>query len=193
MLPATSVAAAAEGLNSGSGSSRWSVSLTGGQGGLVQLDTQRAGHCLRTPGIAWRLSDPLSRPPTPTLHPLSPAHPPSQVLDQRHHGMINGWKWVQANKARFRGPVHGPVAVEVECPDPFHVQCLEQSIGGEWVGSLCLVAVVEHSILRSGVRGGCKAAAEVECSDPSRGAVPGAQQHRWASAAVPSQVASSLA
>ncbi|PSC71853.1 Structural maintenance of chromosomes 5 [Micractinium conductrix] len=71
-----------------------------------------------------------------------------RVLDQRHHGMINGWKWVQANKARFRGPVHGPVAVEVECPDPFHVQCLEQSIGGHVWGNFVTQHQSDQDLLR---------------------------------------------
>jgi len=76
----------------------------------------------------------------PTCSPLAatapgqPAYPPLvklQALDQRSPGIARAWHWLQQNKTRFRGPVYGPIAVEVECPDRFHVQCLEGQVGGE--------------------------------------------------------------
>ena len=54
-----------------------------------------------------------------------------QALEHRHRGIIEAWQWVQANQARFRGRVYGPIAVEVECPDPQHLQYLEQHVSGE--------------------------------------------------------------
>jgi hypothetical protein len=66
--------------------------------------------------------------------PTSPFTPPLQLvqaLEQRHRGITSAWKWLQENRPRFRGAVYGPIALEVECPDPQHVQYLEQHVGGE--------------------------------------------------------------
>ncbi|KAL4440548.1 hypothetical protein ABPG75_003549 [Micractinium tetrahymenae] len=49
-------------------------------------------------------------------------------LDQRYPGISRAWQWLQQNRGRFRGSVYGPIAVEVECPDPFHMQCLEGQV-----------------------------------------------------------------
>lgn len=87
-----------------------------------------------------------------------------QGLNERYRGIADAHRWLQANRGRFRGPVYGPLAVEVrasqatarvcsslpavasletmkqfsppallqvECPDPLHLQYLEQQVGGE--------------------------------------------------------------
>ncbi|KAL4856314.1 Structural maintenance of chromosomes protein 5 [Chlorella vulgaris] len=51
-----------------------------------------------------------------------------QALNQRHRNILAAWQWLQANKTRFRYPVFGPVALEVECPDQQHLQYLEQQV-----------------------------------------------------------------
>ncbi|EFN54004.1 hypothetical protein CHLNCDRAFT_58355 [Chlorella variabilis] len=51
-----------------------------------------------------------------------------QALDQRYRGIAAVWRYLQANRARFKYPVYGPIALEVECPDPLHVRCLEQQV-----------------------------------------------------------------
>jgi hypothetical protein len=53
-----------------------------------------------------------------------------QALNQRHRNILAAWQWLQANKTRFRYPVFGPVALEVECPDQQHLQYLEQQVAG---------------------------------------------------------------
>lgn len=73
--------------------------------------------------------------PSVMLH-AAPPHcvAPAQALEGRYRGITNAWRWVQANKGRFRGQVLGPIAVEVDCPDPQHVRYLEQSVNGEGLG-----------------------------------------------------------
>ncbi len=65
-----------------------------------------------------------------------------QALEQRNRGISNAWRYVQANKGRFRMPVYGPILLEVDCPDALHLRCLEQQVAGEvdWRigGALCL-------------------------------------------------------
>lgn len=36
-----------------------------------------------------------------------------QGLNERYRGIADAHRWLQANRSRFRGPVYGPLAVEV--------------------------------------------------------------------------------
>ncbi|PRW39176.1 Structural maintenance of chromosomes 5 [Chlorella sorokiniana] len=60
----------------------------------------------------------------------SSKHQRLMALNNRHNGILEAHRWLQANRARFRGHVYGPIAVELECPDQQHLKYLEQQIGG---------------------------------------------------------------
>ena len=47
-----------------------------------------------------------------------------------HRGIAAVVKWVQANRERFRGAVHGPLICEVSIDNPLHANMLEQSVKG---------------------------------------------------------------
>jgi hypothetical protein len=64
------------------------------------------------------------------------------ALDQRNRGIGAVVKWVEANRAQFRGAVHGPLVCEVSVDHPLHASMLEQSVKGATPshGTLVLVA-----------------------------------------------------
>lgn len=115
---------------------RLMVRAKGGAGRLVQRRCGLLAGQLGVAGVAvmgWRCQAGARR-DQPGVHRVkSPLLQPSpQGLDTRYRGIAAMHHWVAANRGRFRGPVYGPVAVEVECPDPRHQQYLEQHVAGGW-------------------------------------------------------------
>ena len=43
--------------------------------------------------------------------------------------LVKVYEWVQlaSQQGRFRGPVYGPILLEVQCQDPQHIKYLEQN------------------------------------------------------------------
>ena len=43
--------------------------------------------------------------------------------------LLQAYEWVQqaSQQGRFRGPVYGPIILEVQCQDPQHIKYLEQA------------------------------------------------------------------
>ena len=104
------------------GGGRWEVHCRGCVGAC---GTSRGVQCATDCTTALR-------PPSTRTPPHPPPTPGAfQALEQRNRGITAAWRWVQANQDRFRGRVYGPIAVEVECPDPQHLQYLEQHVSGE--------------------------------------------------------------
>ena len=59
-----------------------------------------------------------------------------RALDHRlrHNGaLVKAYEWIkaQSQQGRFRGPVYGPVLIEVQCSDAQHIKYLEQACPSE--------------------------------------------------------------
>eukprot|EP00887_Chlorella_sp_A99_P002308 scaffold10.g2308.t1 len=63
-----------------------------------------------------------------------------QTLERRTTGITLAYRWVEANKSRFRGQVFGPIAVHVDCRNPQHAAFLEQHVPA----NMWSMFVVEH-------------------------------------------------
>jgi len=71
------------------------------------------------------------------------------LLNERNRGIADVFKWVQANKDRFRGPVFGPLICEVGVHNPLHADMLEQSVRG---AILAWLVTAELRCLHAGVK-----------------------------------------
>lgn len=74
-----------------------------------------------------------------------------QALERRHSGISRAYDWIQKNRSRFRGPVLGPVAMEIECPDPTHANMLEMQISNVWMSYFVVLHQVDQDLLRQEV------------------------------------------
>ena len=55
-----------------------------------------------------------------------------EALDGRHRGIKAACDWImEQQQGRFRGRVYGPIALEVNVPNPAHAKFLDQHCSGE--------------------------------------------------------------
>jgi chromosome segregation ATPase len=74
-----------------------------------------------------------------------------QALERRNSGISRAYDWIQRNRGRFRGPVLGPVAMEIECPDPTHANMLEMQISNVWMSYFVVLHPEDQDLLRQEV------------------------------------------
>lgn len=53
-----------------------------------------------------------------------------QALGQRNPELLTIARWVQDNRGKFRGPVYGPIACDIDVPNELHARMLEQHVPG---------------------------------------------------------------
>ncbi|KAG7670314.1 hypothetical protein Ndes2437A_g04826 [Nannochloris sp. 'desiccata'] len=74
-----------------------------------------------------------------------------QALEGRHSGISKAYDWIHKNRDRFRGPVLGPVAMEIECPDSTHASMLEMQISNVWMSYFVVLHQEDQDLLRQEV------------------------------------------
>jgi chromosome segregation ATPase len=72
-------------------------------------------------------------------------------LERRHQGISRAHAWIHQNRNRFRGPVYGPVAMEIDCPDPSHANMLEMQISNVWMSYFVVLHQEDQDLLRQEV------------------------------------------
>ena len=72
------------------------------------------------------------------------------ALDARFHGISRAFDWVKANvqSGRLRGPVLGPIAMEIECPDAKFAQMLETQIAQVWFSYFVCVHQCDADLMK---------------------------------------------
>lgn len=74
-----------------------------------------------------------------------------RALDNRFHGIGKAFDWISKNKSRFRGPVLGPVGMDIECPNPLHANMLEMQISNIWLAYFVVMHQEDQDLLRQEV------------------------------------------
>jgi structural maintenance of chromosomes protein 5 len=74
-----------------------------------------------------------------------------KALEHRFSGISRAYDWIQKNRSRFRGPVLGPVAMEIECPDATHANMLEMQISNVWMSYFVVLHQEDQDLFRQEV------------------------------------------
>lgn len=86
-----------------------------------------------------------------------------RVLAGKHTNIRAAYQWLQANKAKFRGTVLGPIAMEIEVRDPVHAAMLEQHVPPQWWAHFVVEHPEDQDLLRAELEKHCNYRANVSC------------------------------
>ena len=82
-------------------------------------------------------------------------------LDAQFNGIGRAIDWIQGNRARFRGPVHGPIALEMECVRAVHAKMLESQIPRVWMSYFVVAHPEDQDLLRRELKSNVNYAANI--------------------------------